>query len=76
MEAALRVSVSLLAGFMLLAPVAAVASPVGLGTPAARDSSPIIEAAVKCGPHAHNNKGHRDNHGHYNKGRCVRDRHH
>ena len=68
----MRVSVSLLAGFMLLAPVAAVASPVGLGTPAARDSSPVIEAAVKCGPHAHYVKGHRNKSGHYVKGRCVK----
>lgn len=71
----MRVSVSLLAGIMLLAPVAAQATPAGLDALAAQGSSPIIEVAVKCGPHAHYIKGHRDKHGHYIKGRCVKDRH-
>jgi len=31
------------------------------------------QAAVNCGPHAHYVRGHRDTHGHYIKGRCIRD---
>lgn len=69
----MRVSVSLLAGFMLLAPVAAQASPAGLDALAGQGTSAITEVAVKCGPHAHYVKGHRDKNHHYVKGRCVKD---
>jgi len=72
-EAQLRVSVSLLAAFMLLAPMAAQASPVGLDALAGRDASAITEVAVNCGPHAHYIKGHRDKNHHYVKGRCLTD---
>lgn len=68
----MRVSVSLLAGFMFLAPVAALASPVGLDALAGQDTSAITEVAVNCGPHAHYVRGHRDKNHHYVKGRCVR----
>jgi hypothetical protein len=38
------------------------------------DTSPaIVDVAVNCGPHAHYIRGHRDSHGHYVKGICVRD---
>jgi hypothetical protein len=37
-------------------------------------SSAIVDVAVNCGPHAHYIRGHRDSHGHYVKGICVRDR--
>jgi hypothetical protein len=70
----LRVSVSLLAGFLFLAPVAALASPVGLEAPAAQGSPVITEVAVNCGPHAHYVRGHRDKNHRYIKGRCVRNR--
>jgi hypothetical protein len=75
-EAQLRVSVSLLAAFMLLAPVAAQASPVGLDSLAGQSSSAITEVAVKCGPNAHYVKGHRDKNHRYVKGRCVKNRRH
>jgi hypothetical protein len=50
-----------------------VAAGNGLNTEA---SSSIVDVAVNCGPHAHYIRGHRDGHGHYVKGVCVRDRHH
>jgi len=37
-------------------------------------NSPIVEAAVHCGPHAHYVRGHRNHAGQYVKGRCIRDK--
>ena len=37
-------------------------------------SANIIDVAVHCGPHAHYVRGHRDAHGQYIKGICIRDR--
>jgi len=39
-------------------------------------SANIVEAAIHCGHDAHYVPGHRDKHGHYIKGRCVRNKHH
>ena len=50
-----------------------VAAGNGLNT---ETSSAIVDVAVHCGPHAHYIRGHRDAHGHYVKGVCVRDRRH
>lgn len=53
----------------------AVAAPA-MPAPTRGGSSPIIAAAVHCGPHARYIRGHRDSHGHYIRGRCVSTRHH
>ncbi len=37
-------------------------------------ASNIIDAAVRCGSHAHYVRGHRDRGGHYILGHCVRNR--
>jgi hypothetical protein len=70
--AALMVAVSAL--------VAVVSAPSNAATlrPVAVDggASPVIEAAVRCGPHAHYVRGHRNHSGHYVKGHCVRNHHH
>lgn len=46
------------------------------GSLPAGDHGNFIEAAVKCGPHAHYVRGHRDKNHQYVKGRCIRDRRH
>ena len=56
---------------MAATPAAAMA-PAPLAVTA--DNPAVIDAAVRCGPRAHYVKGHRDRHGHYIKGRCVRDK--
>ena len=60
---------------MAFAPIASQAVPVG-GTMNAERNPNVIAAAVKCGPHAHYIRGHRNKAGQWVLGRCVRDRRH
>ena len=65
-----------------LAPALAVAAFAGLPVHAASPSlgtfaaaaPPLVQVAVKCGPHAHYIRGHRARNGEWIKGRCIRDR--
>lgn len=38
-------------------------------------ASPLVEVAVRCGPHAHYVGRHRNHAGHWVRGRCVADHH-
>ena len=68
----MRLTASVLAIVFALAPMPGWAFPNAGSLPAG--GANIIDAAVKCGPHAHYVRGHRDKNHHYVKGRCIRDR--
>jgi hypothetical protein len=72
----LRLTASIFAGLLAFAPLASQALPTTGDVPQGGNGN-VIEAAVKCGPHAHYVRGHRDRNHQWVKGRCIRDdRHH
>jgi hypothetical protein len=70
----MRLAATLLIGAALFA-APAYAVPLA-GQPDASSNANIEQVAVKCGPHAHYVRAHRDKDGHHVLGRCVRDAHH
>jgi hypothetical protein len=72
----LRLTALTFAALFALAPVSGQALPTPGGLPLPSNGN-VIEAAVKCGPHAHYVRGHRDQKSHeWIKGRCIRDPRH
>jgi len=63
----------MIVGLMAFAPVTSEAFPIGSNMNTEHNPN-VIESAVKCGPHAHYVRGHRNRAGHYVRGHCVRDR--
>ena len=69
----MRFTALTLAALFALAPLPGRAFPTGGVLPPGGNAN-VIEAAVKCGPHAHYVRGHRDHKTHeWIKGRCIRD---
>ena len=58
---------------LAMAPLSAQAAVSAAAGMTGGTSPSIVDVAVNCGPHAHYIRGHRDSHGHYVKGVCVRD---
>jgi hypothetical protein len=70
----MRLLPTLLVAAFLAVPFTAEAAPAAMSKPDIAASSNIEQVAgPRCGPRAHYVRGHRDRHGHYIKGRCVRD---